>query len=142
MNETEIRRLSDFLRESIDGFMELLDIEERVSPDHEEQVHYEEWVRYLLTTNFLPDVLATMCGLADYDADLLNKGVPDLLKQSLWALPQESAFIAAMMARLPDHPRMALRDNRDQRIVSLADEARLTFDAALYITLGIGDDAS
>ena len=47
-------RLARFLRESIDGFMDRLDIKERNSDTHDEQVHYEEWVRFCLVTSPAP----------------------------------------------------------------------------------------
>ena len=47
-------RLARFLRESIDDFMDRLDIKERNSDTHDEQVHYEEWVRFCLVTSPAP----------------------------------------------------------------------------------------
>ena len=47
-------RLARFPRESIDGFMDRLDIKERNSDTHEDRVHYEEWVRFCLVTSPAP----------------------------------------------------------------------------------------
>ena len=59
-------RLSNFLRESVNDFMGLLDIEERTSAGHEDRVHYEEWVRFCVVTSLVPNVLAAACGVFDY----------------------------------------------------------------------------
>ena len=124
-------RLSSILRESLNQFMELLDLEERKSPKHEDQVHYEEWVRYLLATSLIPDILAVACGVFECSSDIFNT-MPALLENSLATIPVDAEFIRNAMARLPDHPRM-MNPNYD----SLGDEARSAFNAALYHALNI-----
>ena len=104
MNEAEITRLSGFLRESMNSFMERLNIEERTSAIHEDQVHFEEWLRYVLATSFLPDVLATICGLAEYNADLLSGRVPALLERSLSALPYVRSSLPGLWEGCPTIP--------------------------------------
>ena len=134
-------RLSRLLRESIDRFLARLDIEERTSAVHEDRVHFDEWVRYCLVTALVPDVLAVACGVFDYDAEVLNKGMPALLERALTPIPMDAAFIGDAMAGLPDHPRtrVVAGNLRGMGNSALADEARQSFDAALYETLGIDD---
>jgi hypothetical protein len=133
-------RLARFLRESVDRFMERLDIRERTSDTHEDRVHYEEGVRFCLVTSLVPDVLAAACGVFDFDAEVINHRIPALLERALTPIPMDAAFISDAMARLPDHRRMRvvaenLRLGRGAW--SLADEARDSFSAALYQTLDI-----
>ena len=128
--------IADFLRESIDHFMALLDVEERTSEAHEDKVHYEEWVRYIVVA-LVADVLAVGCGVSDNNTDAINRGVPDLLDRALPVLPVDAEFIGEVMSRLPGHDRMEIVADRpgvlDDR--SLADHAKETFNAALYRTL-------
>ena len=133
-------RLSRLLRESIDRFLARLDIEERTSAVHEDRVHFDEWVRYCLVTALVPDVLAVACAVFDHDAAVLNNRTPELIKRALTSVPMDARFIGDVMSGLPDHPRMQIvvenldLDGGDR---TLADEARQSFDAALYETLGI-----
>ena len=135
-------RLSRLLRESIDRFLARLDIEERTSAVHEDRVHFDEWVRYCLVTALVPDVLAVACAVFDYDAEVLNNRIPELIKRALTPIPMDSRFIGDVMSGLPDHLRMQIvgenlhLDGGDR---TLADEARQSFDAALYETLDIDD---
>ena len=127
----DLDRLSDLLRESVSQFMDHLNIEERTSSKHEEQVHFEEWVRYLLGTSLIPDVLAVACGVFEYDARVLNDRMPALLDRWVMTIPVDAEFISDVMARLPDHQRMKHVG------YSLGDEARHVFNAALYQVLDI-----
>ena len=135
-------RLAGFLRESINTFMGRLDIRERVSDSHEDRVHYEEWVRFCLVTSLLPDILAAACAAFDFDAEVLNNRMPDLLERALTPIPVDASFIADVMARLPDHRRMRvvaenLRLGRSDW--TWEHEARHAFDTALCQTLDIPD---
>ena len=135
-------RLATFLRESVDSFMARLDIKERASNTHEDRVHYEEWVRFCLVTLLVPDVLAAACAVFEYDAEVLNYKMPALLERTLTPLPMDTAFIGDVMSVLPDHRRMrivAANLHRGLGTRTLADEARESFDAALYQTLEIDD---
>ena len=69
-------RLSRFLRESINRFMARLDIQERTSDAHDDQVHYEEWVRFCLVTTLVPDVLAAACAVFDLTPKSSTRGSP------------------------------------------------------------------
>lgn len=136
----DLDHLSEFLRESMNQFMSLLDIEERTSPRHEDRVHYEEWVRYCLATSLIPDVLAVACGVCDSDPDVLNNRVPALFERALTTIPMDAAFISEVMSRLPDHERMRIIGDNSfggGQDGELADEARDSFNAALYHTLYI-----
>ena len=68
--------------------------------------------------------------------------MPALLERALTSVPMYARFIGDVMSGLPDHPRMRVvaenlhLDGGDR---TLADEARQSFDAALYETLGIDD---
>ena len=133
-------RLSNFLRESVNDFMGLLDIEERTSAIHEDRVHYEEWVRFCVVTSLVPNVLAASCGVFDHDPEVLNNRMPALIERALTTIPVDARFISDVMSRLPDHERIkAIGDNlfRGQRDRTLADEARDSFNGALYQTLDI-----
>ena len=133
-------RLSNFLRESVNDFMGLLDIEERTSAGHEDRVHYEEWVRFCVVTWLVPNVLAAACGVFDYDPEVLNNRMPALIERALTTIPVDARFISDVMSRLPGHERMkAIDDNLfgGQRHRTLADEARDSFNGALYQTLDI-----
>lgn len=133
-------RLSSFLRESVNQFMGLLDIEERTSVRHEDRVHYEEWVRFCLVTSFVPDVLAVASGAFDFDPEVLNDRMPALIERALTTIPVDAEFIDDVISRLPDHQRMKIvRENLmgGRADWTLADQARDTFDAALYQTLEI-----
>ena len=135
-------RLATFLRESINRFMARLDIQERTSDAHDDRVHYEEWIRFCLVTSLLPDVLAAACAVYDFDAEVLNKKMPALLERALTHIPVDAAFINDAMSRLPDHRRMrvvAANLHRGRWAATLADEARDSFDAALFQTLDIDD---
>ena len=135
-------RVATFLRESVDCFMARLDIKERASNTHEDRVHYEEWVRFCLVTSLVPDVLAAACSVFEYDAEVLNYRMPALLERALTPLPMDTAFIGDVMSVLPDHRRMRIvAANLHQGLGNrtLADEARESFDAALYQTLDIAD---
>ena len=82
------------------------------------------------------------CACFDYDAEVLNNRIPELIKRALTSAPMDARFIGDVMSGLPDHPRMQILaenlhlDGGDR---TLADEARQSFDAALYETLGIYD---
>ena len=129
--------IADFLRESINHFMELLNIEERTSGTHEDRVHYEEWVRYL-AAELVARSLAAACGVSSYDPEVLNHGIPDLLDRALSVIPVEAEFIGEVMARLPDHDRMKIVSwSGMQYARTLADHAKESFTGSLYITLGI-----
>ena len=133
-------RLSNFLRESVNDFMGFLDIEERTSAGHEDRVHYEEWVRFCVVTSLVPNVLAAACGVFDYDPEVLNNRMPALIDRSLTTIPVDATFIGDVMSRLPGHERMkAIGDNLfgGRRDRTLADEARDSFNGALYQTLDI-----
>ena len=135
-------RLSSFLRERVNQFMGLLDIEERISVRHEDRVHYEEWVRFCLVTSFVPDVLAIACAAFDFDPKVLNDRMPALIERALTTIPVDAEFIADVMSRLPDHQRMQIVGENllgGRTDWTLADQARDTFNAALYQTLEIGD---
>ena len=135
-------RLAALMRESIDRFMARLDIKERTSDTHEDHVHYEEWMRFCLVSSLVPDILAVACGVVDYDAEVLNNRMPALLERALTSIPMDAAFIGDAMASLPDHRRMrvvAENLHRGRWDSTLDDEARASFDAALYETLGIDD---
>ena len=135
-------RLGSFLRESIDRFMGRLNIPERTSDAHEDQVHYEEWVRFCLATWLVPDVLATACAVFDFDADILNERMPDLLERGLTLVPMDAAFISDVMTRLPDHRRMQIVVENLHRGLgdwTWAHEMRHAFDIALCQTLDIPD---
>ena len=127
-------RLSNFLRESVNAFMGLLDIEERTSAGHEDRVRYEEWVRFCVVTSLVPNVLAAACGVFDYDPEVLNNRMPTLIERALTTIPVDA------MSRLPDHEWItAIGDHLfgGQRDRTLADEARDSFNGALYQTLDI-----
>ena len=133
-------RLSNFLRESVNDFMGLLDIEERTSAIHQDRVHYEEWVRFCVLTSLVPNVLAAACGVFDYDPEVLNNRMPALIERALTTIPVDATFISDVMSRLPDHERMkAIGDNpfRGRPSRTLADEARDSLNGALYQTLDI-----
>ena len=135
-------RLSRFLRESVNRFMSRLDTRERTSDTHEDRVHYEEWVRFCLVTSLVPDVLAAACGVFEYDAEILNDRMPALLERALTPIPMDAVFVSGAMSGLPDHRRMriALANlNRARGDRTLADEARDSFNSALYETLDIVD---
>ena len=135
-------RLSGFLRKSVNHFMGQLDIKERTSDTHEGRVHYEEWVRFCLVTSLVPDILAAACAVYGYDAEVLNDKIPALLKRALTPLPMDVSFIGDVMSALPDQRRMRIVSanlHRGLENGTLADEARDSFDAALYQTLGIDD---
>ena len=139
-NNKDCDRLARFLRESVDRFMGRLEIEERTSDAHEDRVHFEEWVRFCLVTSLVPDVLAAACGAFDFDAEVLNEKMPALLERALTPVPMDAAFIGGAMSRLPDHQRMkivAVNLHGGRGDPTLADEARSSFDAALYQTLDI-----
>jgi hypothetical protein len=135
-------RLARFLRESVDRFMERLDIRERTSDTHEDRVHYEEGVRFCLVTSLVPDVLAAACGVFDFDAEVINHRIPALLERALTPIPMDASFISDVMSRLPDHRRMKIVGENlhlGRGDHTLADEAHGSFDAALYQTLEIED---
>ena len=133
----DVNRNADFLRERIDHFMEVLNIEERTSAAHADMVHYEEWVRYL-AAELVADAIAVACGVSSYDPDVLNHRIPDLLDRALAVIPVDVDFIGEVMPRLPDHERMkmvswsGMPDDRN-----LADHAKESFTGALHITLGM-----
>ena len=103
-------------------------------------MHYEEWVRFCLVTSLVPDVLAAACAVFEYDAEVLNYRMPALLERTLTPLPMDTVFIGEVMSVLPDHRRMRIAAANLHRGLgnrTLADEARESFDAALYQTLNI-----
>ena len=137
----EIDYLADFLRDSINSFMRLIDIDERVSGAHEERVHYEEWVRFLVSTQLLPRVLAVACGVYDRASDVLNDGIPHLLERALATIPVDAEFIAGVMERLPDHERISVAASPAMLgTATLAEQARDSFNGALYSTLDVEED--
>ena len=135
-------RLTSFLRESINRFMARLDIQERTSAAHEDQVHYEEWVRFCLVTSLVPDILAAACAVFDFDAEVLNDRMPALLEGALTPIPVDAAFIGDVMARLPDHRRMqvvAENLHLGRGEWTWEHEVKHSFDTALCETLDIPD---
>ena len=135
-------RLSGFLRKSVNHFMGQLDIKERTSDTHEGRVHYEEWVRFCLVTSLVPDILAAACAVFEYDAEVLNDKIPDLLKRALTPLPMDVSFIGDVMSALPDQRRIrniSMILHGGMGTFTLADEAVDSFNAALYQTLDIDD---
>ena len=135
-------RLSNFLRESVNDFMGLLDIEERTSAGHEDRVHYEEWVRFCVVTSLIPNVLAAACGVFDYDPEVLNNRMPALIERALTTIPVDATFISDVMFRLPDHERMkAIGDSLfgGQQDRTLADGALDSLNGALYQTLDVAE---
>ena len=135
-------RLSRFLRESISRFMARLDIQERTSDAHDDQVHYEEWVRFCLVTALVPDVLAAACAVFDFDAEVLNERIPALLERALTPIPVDAAFINDAMSRLPDHRRMkvvAANLHMGRGGWTWAHEVQHSFSNALCQTLDIPD---
>ena len=137
-------RLSRFLRKSVNDFMGQLDIEERAVDTHEGRQQYDEWVRFCLVTSLVPDILAAVCAVFDYDAEVLNDKIPALLKRALTPLPMDIQFIGNVMSALPDQSRMrdvSLNLHGGMGNFTLADEAIESFDAALYETLDIAAPA-
>ena len=135
-------RLSRFLRKSVNDFMGQLDIEERALDTHEGRQQYDKWIRFCLVTSLVPDILAAACAVFEYDAEVLNDKIPDLLKRALTPLPMDVSFIGDVMSALPDQRRIrnvSMILHGGMGTFTLADEAVDSFNAALYQTLDIDD---
>ena len=63
-------------------------------------------MRFWLTCQLIPDVLALVCGMFDFDRNIINQGLPDLIKNALPAMPLDAEFIAEVMRQLPDQELM------------------------------------
>ena len=98
--------LSDFLKRSVADCISMIGGYERGTPSHEEQVNFEQWVRFWLVCQFVPDVLAAACGVYDFDGDVVNRRMPDVVENVPSAVPINAGFIAEVMRQLPDQERM------------------------------------
>ena len=98
--------LSDFLKRSVADCITMISGYERGTPSHEEQVTFEQWVRFWLVCQFVPDVLAAACGVYDFDGDVVNRRMPDVVENVPSAVPINAGFIAEVMRQLPDQERM------------------------------------
>lgn len=99
--------LSEFVRRSISDCVSVIAGYERGAPTHEEQVNFEQWIRFWLVCQFLPDVLAAACGVYDFDGDVINLRMPGIVENVPLAVPINADFIAEVMRQLPDQERMA-----------------------------------
>ena len=105
----------------------------------EERMSFERWVRFNLTTRLIPDVLAAACGVFDYSGDVLNEGMPSLVREALTPVPTDVEFIRDMMARLPDDERTRRLSEVVGQGDDLAEIAAAAFGYSLYYTMDVED---
>ena len=98
--------LSEFLRRSIADCISMIAGYERGAHTHEEQVNFEHWVRFWLVCQLMPDVLAAACGIYDFDGNVINRRMPDLVKNVPSSVPINAEFMAEAMRQLPDNERI------------------------------------
>ena len=129
--------LAMFLRANVGDCIRMITNYERGEPGHEDQVNFEQWVRFWLTCQLIPDILALACGISDFDGDAINQGIPDLLRNALPTVPLDAEFVAEVMERLPDQgPMEFLAEN----LLSQGDSTSLAlgkFNDALHWTMEI-----
>lgn len=98
--------LSRILRDSIDGCISMIASWPQSERSHEEQVNFEQLVRFWLTCRLIPDILAVACGTFHFDGNVVNREMPDLIRHALPTVPLNAEFIAEVMGSLPDQESM------------------------------------
>ena len=99
--------LARFLRDSVADCIRMIASDEQAERDREEQVNFEQLVRFWLTCQLIPDILAVACGIFDFDGNVINQEMPDLIKNALPTVPLNAEFIAEVMRHVPDQERMS-----------------------------------
>ena len=98
--------LARFLRDSVADCVKMIASDEQAERDREEQVNFEQLVRFWLTCQLIPDILAVACGIFDFDGNVINQEMPDLIKNALPTVPLNAEFIAEVMRQVLDQEKM------------------------------------
>ena len=103
--------LERLLKEDIAQYIKDVTGHGKMSRSHQDQIEFEERVRFWLENQLVPHVLAVACGVFDFDTSVINQKMPELIRGSVTTLPKDAEFVNRMSKDIDPERWKLLEDN-------------------------------